>query len=194
MDPGQVVPKKRVSRWQEGVKRRCQGVLECFPTSPYAKLPVRGTPGSAGMDLFATHNVKIKPREHAVVSLGMQMKIPVDKQGVIFARSGLAVSHMMVCGGGVVDQDYRGDVKVIAMNLGDKVLEVSVGMRIAQLVLNNADSTVPVWGTEVDNTARGSSGFWEHGIDRGVGATKFMCSNAGGNGAGRRRGDQLCGS
>ena len=102
-------------------------VLECFPTSPYARLPVRGTPGSAGMDLFATQKVNIAPQKHAVVSLGMRIKLPVDKQGVIFARSGLALSHMMVCGGGVIDQDYRGDVKVIAMNLGDKPLAVDVG-------------------------------------------------------------------
>ena len=63
-----------------------------------------------------------------------------------------------------MDQDYRGDVKVIAMNLGDKVLEVNIGMRIAQLVLINADSTVPVWGEEADNTARGSSGFGSTGL------------------------------
>ena len=120
-----------------------QGVLECVPTSPLAKLPIRATPGAAGLDLFATQALVIQPRSHALVSLGMAMRLPADKQGVIFARSGLALRNMMVCGGGVIDQDYRGDVKVIAMNLGEEPLVVTVGMRIAQLVLINADFTVP---------------------------------------------------
>ena len=135
-DPTPMKPVVLAAVSEETSRAEEQGVLECFPTSPYAKLPVRATPGAAGLDLFATQAVVIQPRGHAMVSLGMRMCLPVDKQGVIFARSGLAMRNMMVCGGGVIDQDYRGDVKVIAMNLGEKPLEITVGMRIAQLVFN----------------------------------------------------------
>ena len=74
------------------------GFLERYPLSTHAKLPIRATLKSAGLDLFSVDDVVIQPRKSAVVSLGLSMCMPSNKQGIVYARSGLAVSHMMVAG------------------------------------------------------------------------------------------------
>jgi dUTP pyrophosphatase len=100
-----------------------------------AKLPVRSTDGAAGYDLCSTENVTLEPGARHMVSTGLAIKIPDDCYGRLAPRSGLAVKFGIHVGGGVVDSDYRGPVKLILHNLGKQPLEIKRGDRVAQLIL-----------------------------------------------------------
>ena len=122
-------------------------------------LPSRATPGSAGLDLHAVKEVIVKPNGREWVPLGLKMRIPDGYQGIVFGRSGLASRNGIVIGAGVIDQDFRGDVLVLMFNLGEEELKVTIGMRIAQLVLVPDNSVVSRWSVELDDTLRGEGGF-----------------------------------
>jgi len=85
--------------------------------SPLGKLPVRATPGSAGYDLFSSENIKIEPNGIKMIKTDISMAIPSGYYGRVAPRSSLATKHINV-GAGVIDEDYRGEVKVVMYNLG----------------------------------------------------------------------------
>ena len=137
--------------------------LRCVQLEDGARLPQRATSGSAGMDLCAVHATTVEPQSVAVLSLGMKMGIPKGQQGFVFSRSGLAVKHMVVVGCGVIDQDYRGDVKVVLFNLGKEPFQVVEGMKVAQLVLLPNSNSESRWAVELDDTVRSDQGFGSTG-------------------------------
>ena len=100
-----------------------------------AMIPVKGTPGAAGYDLFASENVEIQPWSRAVVQTDIQIYLPVGCYGRIAPRSGLAAEYGLLIGGGVCDRDYSGKLKIICFNMGDEKFTVRQGYRIAQLIL-----------------------------------------------------------
>ena len=132
-----------------------------------AVLPERGSAYAAGYDLFAdvTENVEIKPHETKMIGTGLAMEIPEGYFGGIFARSGLSSKEGLRPANcvGVVDADYRGEVKVALHNDGEVVREIKAGQKIAQLVV------VPFLGVEFDEveqlseTVRGVGGFGSTG-------------------------------
>ena len=132
-----------------------------------AILPERGSAYAAGYDLFAdlTENVEIKPHETKLIGTGLSMEIPEGYFGGIFARSGLSSKEGLRPANcvGVVDADYRGEVKVALHNDGEVAREVKVGQKIAQLVV------VPFLSVEFDEvdelseTVRGVGGFGSTG-------------------------------
>lgn len=81
-------------------------------------LPTKGSEYAAGYDLYSTQEYTINPGENTLVKTGIRIAIPHGNYGRIAPRSGLAVKHMIHVGGGVVDNDYRGEVCVILFNLG----------------------------------------------------------------------------
>ncbi len=132
-----------------------------------AILPERGSAYAAGYDLFADVNesVEIQPHETKMIGTGLAMEIPEGYFGGVFARSGLSSKEGLRPANcvGVVDADYRGEVKVALHNDGEVVREIKVGQKIAQLVV------VPFLSVEFDDvkelseTVRGVGGFGSTG-------------------------------
>ena len=130
-------------------------------------LPEPATAGSAGVDLSAavSEDLVIAPGERALVPSGFAIELPEGYEAQVRPRSGLALRHGITLPNapGTIDADYRGEVKVILMNLGDRDFTVSRGERIAQLVVAPVS---PVSWSEVDTlgeTGRGEGGFGHTG-------------------------------
>lgn len=139
--------------------------LEVKRLSPLAKLLYRGSEAAAGYDLHATSTHTIKPGERALVSTGLAVKFPIGRYARIAPRSGLSVKHGIHVGAGVVDADYRGEIKVLLYNLDStNDFEVSVGDRIAQMIIEHCDNPEIKDVSELDDTARGSGGFGSTGL------------------------------
>ena len=134
---------------------------------PEAKLPAYGSEFAAGADLYAlsVHSIRIGPQETAVVHTGLAVEIPAGYVGLIYARSGLATREGLAPAnkGGVVDCDYRGEVKVALHNHSSEERTVSAGDRIAQLVITPYITAVFEETEELSQTARGEGGFGSTG-------------------------------
>lgn len=136
-------------------------VLEC-QVQPGAQLPKRAHRTDAGADLFSYEECEIYPGEQKLVDTGIAIKIPEGYGGFIFNRSsqgkkGITIPHSV----GVIDSDYRGNLKVLLKNIGEDPYKISVGDRIAQLVV------MPVLLVEFkdiwNDTDRGTGGFGSTG-------------------------------
>ena len=104
---------------------------------PDALPPARTRAGDAGYDLRAVEPFTLSPGERAVVPTGVAVALPPGVAGLVTPRSGLAASHgiSVVNGPGLIDPNYRGEIRVVLVNLGDARFEAVAGDRIAQLVL-----------------------------------------------------------
>lgn len=135
--------------------------------NPQAKLPVYGSPCAAGADLFACtdSDVTIQPHETVMIPTGLAMELPVGYAGFIYARSGLASKKGLAPANkvGVVDCDYRGEVKVALHNHGNVSQTVSCGERIAQLVVAPYVTAQFEEAEELSQTVRGEGGFGSTG-------------------------------
>ena len=131
-------------------------------------LPKYETEGSSGLDLAANTDkqIKILPGKSEIISTGLAVVIPKNFEIQIRPRSGLAAkSQISVLNTpGTIDADYRGELKVILINLSDKVFVVEKGLRIAQMVLCPVVKAKLKEVTELENTGRGSGGFGSTGI------------------------------
>lgn len=99
-----------------------------------AKLPVRVREGDAGIDLYCLDGFEIEPNEIKVISTGIAVEIPKGYVGIIKDRSGLAVQGIHILGG-VIDENYRGEIKIVLINLGKSKLTFEKNSRIAQLLI-----------------------------------------------------------
>lgn len=131
-------------------------------------LPKYETEGSSGLDLAANTDkqIKILPGKTEIIPTGLAVAIPKNFEIQIRPRSGLAAkSQISVLNTpGTIDADYRGELKVILINLSDKVFVVEKGLRIAQMVLCPVVKATLKEVTELENTERGSGGFGSTGI------------------------------
>lgn len=134
---------------------------------PSAKLPVYGSPYAAGADLCACVEGEVTVPPHATVMIptGLAMELPVGYAGFIYARSGLASKKGLAPANkvGVVDCDYRGEVKVALHNHGDAAQTVSPGERIAQMVIAPYAAAQFFEAEELSATVRGEGGFGSTG-------------------------------
>ncbi|KOP69209.1 deoxyuridine 5'-triphosphate nucleotidohydrolase [Bacillus sp. FJAT-18019] len=138
-----------------------------LPGNEDVKLPVKMSELAAGFDLHAavTEPVVLSPGERQLIPTGFAIAMPAELEAQIRPRSGLAYKHGITClnSPGTIDADYRGEVKVLLVNLGQEAFTIERNERIAQMVFK----TVPaVEFTEVDelsNTVRGSGGFGHTG-------------------------------
>jgi dUTP pyrophosphatase len=134
---------------------------------PDAALPAYMTDGAAGMDLSAALDAPLvlAPGDRAAVPTGIAIALPDGCEGQIRPRSGLAARHGITClnAPGTVDADFRGEVKVILVNLGREPFVVEHGLRIAQLVVAPVVRAEVVEVTELPATARGPGGFGSTG-------------------------------
>ena len=142
--------------------------LKVKRTRPEAVLPRYATDGSAAMDLTACirEPVTIAPRQLVTLPTGIAIALPsADYVALVFARSGLGVKHGIALsnGVGVIDSDYRGEIKVGLTNLSDQPYTVQPGDRIAQMAVIPVVQAQIVPVEELDKTARGAGGFGSTG-------------------------------
>jgi len=144
-----------------------------------AGLPAYSHPGDAGADLIAAEDVELAPGQRAAVATGIAVAIPEGYVGLVHPRSGLALRHglALVNAPGTIDAGYRGEVKVLLVNLdpADPIV-LHRGDRIAQLVVQRVERAEFAEVDELPGTARagggfGSTGGWtHHGAEAGDGA------------------------
>ncbi len=141
--------------------------MEQLPGTEDLDLPSYATPGSAGVDLLAAvgRPLTIQPRESAIVPTGLRLAIPPGFEGQVRPRSGLAQKHGLTVlnAPGTIDSDYRGEVKVILINLGASPVTIERGKRIAQLLLAPVERIEWVTGATLSQSERGSGGFGHTG-------------------------------
>jgi dUTP pyrophosphatase len=126
-------------------------------------LPEYGSDGAAGADLRASESVVIPPGGRAAVPTALRLEIPPGHAGLVWPRSGLAVRHGIDTLAGVVDSDYRGEVRVVLVNHGDQPFAIAVGDRVAQLLVQRVERAAFRVADEVGDTGRGSGGFGSTG-------------------------------
>ena len=141
-----------------------------FKKLPHARsieLPDYATKDSAGMDVRAAlvEPLTLKPGQRALVPAGFQMALPPGYEAQIRPRSGLALRHgiTMLNTPGTIDADYRGEVSVLVVNLGQESFEISGGDRIAQMVIAPVTRAEIVEAGELPGTERGEGGFGSTG-------------------------------
>ncbi|CAN6675074.1 deoxyuridine 5'-triphosphate nucleotidohydrolase [Trichomonascus vanleenenianus] len=139
--------------------------LEIKFLSPDAKAPTRGSAFAAGYDMYSSSSVEIPAHGRALVPTGISMAIPEGTYGRVAPRSGLAVKHGIQTGAGVIDSDYRGEVRVLLFNHSDDAYRIEKGDRIAQLILEQiVNPEVQVVET-LSETVRGAGGFGSTGYN-----------------------------
>lgn len=130
-------------------------------------VPFYETVGSAGMDLKAniSESVILKPMERTLIGTGLFFEIPKGYEAQIRARSGLAIKHgiCLINGVGTIDSDYRGEVKIALVNLGNENFEIKNGERIAQVVFAKYEQVEWNIVEELNDTERGEGGFGHTG-------------------------------
>jgi len=128
-------------------------------------LPAYATPGSSGLDIRANESVSIKPGDHHAVTTGLFVEIPEGYEAQIRPRSGLAFKNgvTVLNAPGTIDSDYRGEIKVILVNLGDVNFVVEPGDRIAQMVIAPVTRAEMVRVEELNDTQRAGGGFGSTG-------------------------------
>ena len=131
-------------------------------------LPKYETEGSSGMDLMANINksIKIKPGKTSIIPTGISLSVPKDFEIQIRPRSGLAAKNQIsvLNTPGTIDSDYRGEIKVILINLGGKAFTVEKGTRIAQMVLCPVVKAKIKEVEALEETKRGLGGFGSTGV------------------------------
>ncbi len=142
--------------------------LKIMKISENAKIPVRATGGSAGLDLCAciSEPLTVGGRGHAFVPTGLAIALPGNEYAAfIFARSGLAIKHGLglLNGVGVVDSDYRGEIRVGLVNQFDESYTIEPGERIAQMVILPVSMMPVEEASSLDDTSRGAGGFGSTG-------------------------------
>lgn len=130
--------------------------------SPGATMPTRGSDGAAGYDLYALEDTTINCFQFIPVGTGVFIEIPAGHYGRVAPRSGLSVKHGVMVGAGVIDSDYRGEIKVALATLNG-VYEFKKGDRIAQLIIERIATPELVEVDSLDDTDRGDGGFGSTG-------------------------------
>lgn len=128
-------------------------------------IPEYATPGSSGVDLCATMYCMIKPGDMALIPTGIKLAIPEGYEGQIRPRSGLTLDKKIIIPNspGTIDSDYRGEIRVLLMNMGDDPFTITFGDRIAQLVFAPVARAEFEEVKSLDPTKRGAGGFGSTG-------------------------------
>lgn len=130
-------------------------------------LPAYATSGSSGMDLRAdlTEAVVLQPLERTLIPTGLYMEIPEGYEAQVRPRSGLAIKQGLTCLNtpGTIDADYRGEIKIILVNLSGEPQTVTPGDRIAQMVIQKVEQAAWLEVEAIGDTVRGAGGFGHTG-------------------------------
>lgn len=139
--------------------------IQRLPHGDGLPLPAYATEGAAGMDVVAAETLTLAPGARCAVATGFAMAIPQGYEVQVRPRSGLALKHGITCLNtpGTIDSDYRGEVKVILINLGQEPFEINRGDRIAQLVPAPVQRAAFTLLDILPETARNAGGFGSTG-------------------------------
>lgn len=139
-----------------------QALLKVKRLTESAKLPVRGTVESAGLDLFADEDILIKPSETKKISTGIAIELPPGTVGLFLDRSSIGINGLHNHAG-VIDSDYRGELFVVLHNGADHQWVIVKGAKISQLVVLPYIALYPYEVEELSETGRNSNGFGSTG-------------------------------
>lgn len=128
-----------------------------------AIVPTRATMLAAGYDIYSACDRVVPARGKVLVDTDIAIAVPIGTYGRIAPRSGLALKASIDVGAGVIDADYRGQVKVLLFNHGDDDFEIKYGDRIAQLVLEKICTPDVIVVESLEETTRGAGGFGSTG-------------------------------
>ena len=138
-----------------------------LPHAADLPLPAYQSPGAAGLDLVAAvdKRVTLRPGQRALIPTGLILELPKGFEAQVRPRSGLALNHgvTVLNSPGTIDCDYRGEVKVLLVNMGERAFAVTRGERIAQLVVARCERMTLVEATTASATRRGAGGFGSTG-------------------------------
>ena len=126
-------------------------------------LPAYGSSAAAGADLTAAEDAVLTPGARAAVGTGLVLALPPGHVGLVWPRSGLALRHGIDTLAGVIDSDYRGEVRVVLVNHGSEPFPIRRGDRIAQLLVQKVERVEFVARDRLEATARGAGGFGSTG-------------------------------
>jgi dUTP pyrophosphatase len=127
------------------------------------EMPEYSSAAAAGADLRASEAIEIPAGGRAAVPTGLKVQIPAGHVGLVWPRSGLAVRHGIDTLAGVIDSDYRGEVRVVLANHGSEPFPIAAGDRVAQLLVQRVERAVFVPSAALEDTARGTGGFGSTG-------------------------------
>ena len=132
-----------------------------------ARMPEMAHPGDSGFDLFASETVSLKPGERKLVPTGIKVSLPAGFEAQVRPKSGLALKHgiSVLNTPGTIDSGYRGEIKVILVNLGEQEYKVEKGKKIAQIVFARVECPEIVEVSELDETKRNEGGFGSTGLE-----------------------------
>ncbi len=139
-------------------------VLRVERINPFAKLPMRAHEDDAGLDLFSVDETVIMPKQQVTVGTGIKLAIPKGHAGFVWDKSGIAAKHNIKTLGGVLDSNYRGELKVIMHNLGISPYEIRRGEKVAQLVIKPILNPDIIEERIEEETDRGDGGFGSTGL------------------------------
>lgn len=128
-----------------------------------AKLPTYAHHGDAGFDLYAIESVSIPVGARVLVGTGIAMEIPDGYVGLIWDKSGLSMVHGLKNLGGVIDAGYRGEIKAGVVNLSDEDYTITVGHKVAQMLIQKVERADIKEVAELSDTSRGHGGFGSTG-------------------------------
>ena len=136
-------------------------------------LPGYARAGDAGADLHAAEPASLKPWSRVLVATGVKIALPNGYVGLVHPRSGLAAKHSVTVlnAPGTIDAGYRGEIKVLLVNLSDEQYEVQAGDRIAQLVVQRVERAAFVQVDRLPGSDRGEGGFGSTGFSGEVNVT-----------------------
>jgi dUTP pyrophosphatase len=138
-------------------------VLSFKRLDPRAVLPTRGSSLAAGLDIYVIEDLTIQPGERVLARTGLAVAIPEGYYGRLAPRSGLATKKGLDVLAGVIDADYRGEIRCLLYNTGDEAIHLPAQSKICQLIIEKIITPTAVWGDEISDTDRGSGGFGSTG-------------------------------
>ena len=130
---------------------------------PRAILPTRGSSLAAGLDIYSIEVLTISPGERYLARTGLSVAIPEGYYGRLAPRSGLATNKGLDTLAGVIDADYRGEIRCLLYNAGDEPIHLEAESKICQLIIEKIITPTPVWAEEISETDRGGGGFGSTG-------------------------------
>jgi dUTP pyrophosphatase len=133
------------------------------PIEGQGQLPQYSSPDCAGADLFAAQAAEIPPAGRVAIATGISVELPAGHVGLVWPRSGLAVRHGIDTLAGVIDADYRGEVRVVLVNHGAEPFRIAAGDRVAQLLIQKIERVRFVRAATLSETQRGAGGFGSTG-------------------------------
>ena len=137
-------------------------------TNAHVEIPQYMSGGASGLDLFVSidEDIILKPLERALIPTGVSVSIPPGFEAQIRPRSGLAIKHgvTLLNSPGTIDSDYRGEINLIVINLGNEPFIIKSGMRLAQMIISSYVKVKPILVEDIDDTTRGVGGFGHTGV------------------------------